>query len=43
MRTCAAVAAMIAATTLLTLAAFEAVDHTHTKTSTISIKGSTQQ
>ena len=39
MKACAAVAAMIAATTLLTLAAFEAVDHAHTKTSTISIQG----
>jgi len=33
---------MIAATTLLTLAALEAVDHTQTQTSTISIQGSNQ-
>jgi len=38
-KACAAVAAMIAATTLLTLAAFEAVDHTRIHTSTISIQG----
>jgi len=42
MKSCAAVAAMIAATTLLTLAGFEAVDHIQTHTSTISIQGDNQ-
>ena len=43
MKACAAVAAMIAATTLLTLAALEAVDHIHTQQiSTVSIEGDNQ-